>query len=145
MLEHTARFKSGAFFNFNGTGGIWRRKAIEDSGGWSSRTVTEDLDLSYRAQLKGWKFIYLPDVVCHGELPVNIPNHFKLSRSVRTKGAIQVARQVLRDIWVSSLLSHENGINTAFDSQYRIFILHSDQFAFIAEFVPASSFGVDNH
>ena len=72
LLEHTARFKSGAFFNFNGTAGVWRRKAIDDSGGWSARTLTEDLDLSYRAQLKGWQFIYLPHVVCPAELPIDI-------------------------------------------------------------------------
>src|SRR6185437_10644878 len=67
LLEHTARNRSGAFFNFNGTAGIWRREAIESSGGWQHDTLTEDLDLSYRAQMKGWKFMFLPDVVCPAE------------------------------------------------------------------------------
>lgn len=98
LLEHTARFKSGAFFNFNGTGGIWRKEAIVNSGGWKSRTLTEDMDLSYRAQLKGWRFIYLSDYVCPAELPVDI-HAFRTQQKRWTKGAIQVARFLLRDIW----------------------------------------------
>ena len=62
IIEHTARNRSGCFFNFNGTAGIWRRNTIEDAGGWQHDTLTEDLDLSYRAQLKGWQFIFLPEV-----------------------------------------------------------------------------------
>src|SRR5579871_2952426 len=68
LIEHTARNRSGAFFNFNGTAGVWRREAIVSSGGWQHDTLTEDLDLSYRAQMKGWRFVYLPDVVCPAEL-----------------------------------------------------------------------------
>ena len=60
VIEHTARNRSGRFFNFNGTAGIWRREAIAAGGGWQHDTLTEDLDLSYRAQLKGWRFVYLP-------------------------------------------------------------------------------------
>ena len=63
VLEHTARNRSGRFFNFNGTAGVWRRRCIEEAGGWQHDTITEDLDLSYRAQLAGWRFIYLPDVL----------------------------------------------------------------------------------
>ncbi len=63
LLEQTARCRSGRFFNFNGTAGIWRRQAIEDAGGWEHDTLTEDLDLSYRSQLAGWKFEFLPDLV----------------------------------------------------------------------------------
>ena len=76
VIEHTARHRSGRFFNFNGTGGIWRRSAISDAGGWQHDTLTEDMDLSYRAQLKGWRFVYLPDVVSPAELPVEM-NSFK--------------------------------------------------------------------
>ncbi len=66
VIEHTARNRSGRFFNFNGTAGVWRRATIEDAGGWQHDTLTEDLDLSYRAQLKGWQFVYLPEVVSPG-------------------------------------------------------------------------------
>src|SRR5690554_4632016 len=76
VLEHTARNRSGRFFNFNGTAGIWRNSAIADAGGWEHHTLTEDLDLSYRAQLKGWKFIFLRDVVVPSEIPVEM-NAFK--------------------------------------------------------------------
>ena len=72
LLEQTARSRSGRFFNFNGTAGIWRKSCIRDSGGWQHDTLTEDLDLSYRAQMKGWRFVYLPDIVVPGELPVDI-------------------------------------------------------------------------
>jgi len=94
MLEHTARNRSGAFFNFNGTAGIWRRKTIETSGGWQADTLTEDLDLSYRAQMAGWRFIFLPDVVCPGELPVDI--HSYRSQQYRwAKGSMQVSKKLL--------------------------------------------------
>ena len=66
VLEHSGRARSNVFFNFNGTAGVWRRSAIEEAGGWQHDTLTEDTDLSYRAQLKGWKFIYLQDVECPG-------------------------------------------------------------------------------
>lgn len=105
LLEHTARFKSGAFFNFNGTAGIWRRQAIETAGGWSARTLTEDLDLSYRAQLAGWKFVYDPDFVCPAELPVDI-HAFQSQQSRWTKGALQVARHLLKDLWRAQLPFH---------------------------------------
>jgi cellulose synthase/poly-beta-1,6-N-acetylglucosamine synthase-like glycosyltransferase len=105
LLEHTARYKSGAFFNFNGTAGIWRKKTIEDAGGWSARTLTEDLDLSYRAQLAGWKFVYLPDFVCPAELPVDI-HSFRSQQRRWTKGAIQVSRHLLPDIWKANIPFH---------------------------------------
>ena len=66
VLEHGGRNRAGCFFNFNGTAGVWRREAIDDAGGWQHDTLTEDLDLSYRAQLKGWRFVFLPDVVVAG-------------------------------------------------------------------------------
>ena len=61
-MEHAARNRSGRFFNFNGTAGLWRRAAIVDAGGWHHDTLTEDMDLSYRAQLRGWRFVYLPEI-----------------------------------------------------------------------------------
>jgi cellulose synthase/poly-beta-1,6-N-acetylglucosamine synthase-like glycosyltransferase len=94
VIEHTARHRSGRFFNFNGTAGIWRRSAISDAGGWSHDTLTEDMDLSYRAQLKGWQFIYLPDVVSPAELPVEM-NSFKSQQFRWAKGSIQVAKKML--------------------------------------------------
>src|SRR3954447_22663626 len=80
VFEHGARSRSGCFFNFNGTAGIWRKSAIEQAGGWQHDTLTEDTDLSYRAQLCGWKFIYLPDVECLSELPVEM-NAFKTQQA----------------------------------------------------------------
>ncbi len=98
VIEHTARHRSGRFFNFNGTAGIWRREAIVDAGGWSHDTLTEDMDLSYRAQLRGWKFIYLKDVVSPAELPVEM-NSFKSQQFRWAKGSIQVAKKLLPTIW----------------------------------------------
>ncbi|HOW28540.1 MAG TPA: glycosyltransferase family 2 protein [Elusimicrobiota bacterium] len=104
VLEHTARNRSGAFFNFNGTAGIWRRETIDQAGGWMTDTLTEDLDLSYRAQLRGWRFLYLPHVVCPAELPVDM-NAFRTQQYRWTKGALEVARKVLPDIWRSGFPS----------------------------------------
>ncbi|MFC1852023.1 cellulose synthase family protein [candidate division CSSED10-310 bacterium] len=102
VLEHTARYFSGRFFNFNGTAGVWRRQAILDAGGWQGDTLTEDLDLSYRAQLAGAQFVFLPHVVCLSELPVTITG-FKQQQFRWAKGAIQVARKLLPTLWKSSL------------------------------------------
>jgi cellulose synthase/poly-beta-1,6-N-acetylglucosamine synthase-like glycosyltransferase len=90
VIEHTARNRSGRFFNFNGTAGIWRRKAIEDGGGWQHDTLTEDLDLSYRTQMKGWRFVYLSDLVTPAEVPVEM-NSFKSQQHRWAKGSIQTA------------------------------------------------------
>jgi len=100
VIEHGARNFSGRFFNFNGTAGMWRRSAIEDAGGWQHDTLTEDTDLSYRAQLKGWKFIYDPSIECPSELPVEM-NSFKTQQARWAKGLIQVARKLLPVIWRS--------------------------------------------
>jgi len=102
VVEHTARSRTGRFMNFNGTAGIWRREAIEQSGAWNHDTLTEDLDLSYRAQLAGWRFIYLLDVVCPAELPEDI-NAFKSQQHRWTKGMIQTAKKILPRILRSSL------------------------------------------
>ncbi len=98
LLEQTARNRSGRFFNFNGTAGMWRRECIEDAGGWHHDTLTEDLDLSYRAQLKGWKFLFLPEVIVPAELPVDI-NGFKSQQHRWTKGSIQTCLKLLPAIW----------------------------------------------
>ncbi len=90
VIEHTARNRSGRFFNFNGTAGIWRREAIAGGGGWQHDTLTEDLDLSYRAQLAGWRFVYLPDLVTPAEVPVEM-NAFKSQQHRWAKGSIQTA------------------------------------------------------
>jgi cellulose synthase/poly-beta-1,6-N-acetylglucosamine synthase-like glycosyltransferase len=94
MVEHIARNRSGCFFNFNGTAGIWRRTAIETSGGWQHDTLTEDLDLSYRAQLAGWRFLYLPGLAVPSELPVDV-NGFKSQQYRWAKGAAQTSRKLL--------------------------------------------------
>ncbi len=94
VLESFTRFLSGRFFNFNGTAGILRIKTIEDAGGWEHDTLTEDLDLSYRAQIKGWKFIFLRDLTVPAELPVEI-NSFKSQQCRWAKGAMQVCKKVL--------------------------------------------------
>ena len=94
ILEHGGRYRGGCFFNFNGTAGIWRRAAIEDAGGWQDDTLTEDLDLSYRAQLAGWRFVLLADVVVPAELPVEM-NAFKTQQHRWAKGSIQSCRKLL--------------------------------------------------
>ena len=94
LIEHAARNRSGCFFNFNGTAGIWRKQAILDAGGWQHDTLTEDLDLSYRAQLAGWRFLFLPDLKVAAELPVDI-NAFKRQQFRWAKGSIQTARKLL--------------------------------------------------
>src|SRR3954469_2700432 len=102
LLEQTARSRSGRFFNFNGTAGLWRRSCIDEAGGWQHDTLTEDLDLSYRAQLAGWKFIFLPDVITPAELPVDM-NGFKSQQHRWTKGSIQTCKKLLPTIWRSHL------------------------------------------
>ncbi|MEM9081024.1 MAG: cellulose synthase family protein [Verrucomicrobiota bacterium] len=99
-LEQTARNRSGRFFTFNGTAGVWRKSCIEEAGGWEHDTLTEDMDLSYRAQLKGWKFIFLNEVETPAELPVDM-NGFKNQQHRWTKGSIQVCKKVLPKIWKS--------------------------------------------
>ncbi len=100
VIDHGARYLSGRFFNFNGTAGMWRRTAIEDAGGWHYDTLTEDTDLSYRAQLRGWKFIYDPTIECPSELPVEV-NGFKTQQARWAKGMIQTAKKLLPAVWRS--------------------------------------------
>ena len=93
-IEHSSRYRTGLFFNFNGTAGIWRREAIEDAGGWEHDTLTEDTDLSYRAQMRGWHFLYLPEIDCPSELPVEM-NAFKAQQARWAKGLMQTAKKIL--------------------------------------------------
>src|SRR5436305_8848366 len=101
VLEHGGRSRAGVFFNFNGTAGMWRRKAIDDAGGWESDTLTEDTDLSYRSQLAGWKFRYLEDVECPAEVPIEM-TAFKTQQARWAKGLIQVAKKTLPKIMRSN-------------------------------------------
>jgi len=94
VLEHVARAGAGLFFNFNGTAGLLRVKMIEDAGGWQHDTLTEDSDLSYRAQLKGWKFMYCPDVECPSELPFDM-HGFQVQQTRWSKGLTQCAKKLL--------------------------------------------------
>jgi cellulose synthase/poly-beta-1,6-N-acetylglucosamine synthase-like glycosyltransferase len=93
-VEQTARCGAGLFLNFNGSGGIWRRQAIEEAGGWQADTLTEDLDLSYRAQLRGWRMQFVPHVVCPAELPVQMSG-VKSQQHRWAKGSIQTAKKLL--------------------------------------------------
>src|SRR5687768_16519384 len=102
VVEHRARHRSGCFFNFNGTAGVWRRQAITSAGGWAHDTLTEDLDLSYRAQLAGWKFVYLPEVAVPAELPAGAAS-FKAQQRRWAKGSLQTARKLLPRILASRL------------------------------------------
>ncbi len=94
IVEQTARSRHALFLNFNGTAGLWRRACIEDAGGWEWDTLTEDLDLSYRAQLRGWKIGYAPDVVVPAELPAEV-EAFKKQQFRWAKGSFQVVRKIL--------------------------------------------------
>jgi len=102
VIEHTARNRSGRFMHFNGTAGVWRRQTIEEAGGWQHDTLTEDLDLSYRAQLKGWQFVYLPHHVAPAELPPEMVS-FKQQAHRWTKGSMQTAIKLLPRIMGSKL------------------------------------------
>ncbi len=98
VLEHGARNASGLFINFNGTAGIWRKAAILSSGNWQDDTLTEDIDISYRAQLAGWKFVYVNEVVCPAEVPAEVYG-LKNQQYRWAKGAIQTAKKLLPIIW----------------------------------------------
>ncbi len=99
-VEHEARSRSGLFFNFNGTAGMWRRECLLDAGGWEGDTLTEDLDLSYRAQLRGWKGIYRDDVRVAGELPSSVRS-LEVQQERWAQGGVQTARKLLPAIWRS--------------------------------------------
>jgi cellulose synthase/poly-beta-1,6-N-acetylglucosamine synthase-like glycosyltransferase len=98
VIEQTVRNKAGFFIQFNGTGGVWLKECIEDAGNWHADTLTEDLDLSYRAQLKGWKFVYLRDFTTPAELPQEM-NALKAQQFRWTKGAIETSKKLLPMVW----------------------------------------------
>ena len=96
-IEHGARAAAGLFFNFNGSAGMWRTACIRDAGGWASDTLTEDLDLSYRAQLRGWRFEFLPDVVVPAELPTGV-RAFKNQQARWARGSVETARKIIPEL-----------------------------------------------
>ncbi|HEX2982620.1 MAG TPA: glycosyltransferase [Ignavibacteriales bacterium] len=102
VIEQTTRNKAGLFFSFNGTGGIWKKDCIFDAGNWGIDTLTEDLDLSYRAQLKGWKFVFLKDYSCPAELPAEM-NALKAQQFRWTKGYIETAKKILPLVWKADI------------------------------------------
>jgi len=102
VIEQTVRNKAGFFINFNGTGGVWKKSCIEDSGNWHADTLTEDLDLSYRAQIKGWKFVFLRDFTTPAELPSEM-NSLKAQQFRWTKGAVETAKKLLPKLWKSNV------------------------------------------
>jgi cellulose synthase/poly-beta-1,6-N-acetylglucosamine synthase-like glycosyltransferase len=112
VLEHGARARSGEFFNFNGTAGMWRRQAIFDGGGWQHDTLTEDTDLSYRSQMAGWKFKYLPEVECPSELPIEM-TAFKTQQARWAKGLIQTSIKILPKVFRSNT-SRRNKIESVY-------------------------------
>jgi cellulose synthase/poly-beta-1,6-N-acetylglucosamine synthase-like glycosyltransferase len=100
VIEHGARVRTGKFFNFNGTAGMWRRQAIIDGGGWQHDTLTEDTDLSYRSQMAGWRFKYLPNIECPSELPIEM-TAFKTQQARWAKGLIQTSIKILPQVFRS--------------------------------------------
>jgi len=112
VIEHGSRVRTGEFFNFNGTAGMWRKKAIEDGGGWQHDTLTEDTDLSYRSQMAGWRFKYLPEVECPSELPIEM-TAFKTQQARWAKGLIQVSIKLLPQIF-SSKMSRKRKIESVY-------------------------------
>lgn len=129
-IDQPARCQTGVFFNFNGTAGIWRAKAITAAGGWQWDTITEDLDLSYRAQLAGWRFVYLQQVACPSELPVEM-NAFKSQQHRWAKGAIQVMKKTLPQVWRAPLpLRHklEATLHLSSNLAYLLMLVHSGVF-----------------
>ena len=113
LVEQKAKSNSHLFMNFNGTAGIWRKECIDDAGGWHTATLVEDLDLSYRAQMKGWKCLFLPDIVVDAELPVQM-NGAKRQQFRWAKGSIQCAIKLLGSILLKRKI--------AFDAKLQAFI-----------------------
>jgi cellulose synthase/poly-beta-1,6-N-acetylglucosamine synthase-like glycosyltransferase len=137
VVEQAARHAAGLFFNFNGTAGIWRRTALEDAGSWTPDTVTEDLDVSYRAQLKGWRFVYLPHYAVMSELPQNL-TAFKSQQRRWTKGGMQVMRKQLGTILRSDVPAR---IKREAASHLLVGFIHPLLVLFSVIFVPYLLFG----
>lgn len=130
MVEQFARFRAGYWFNFNGTGGVWRREAIVDAGGWTQDTLTEDLDLSYRSFFKGWEAMYLRDVVSPAELPVTLAA-YRRQQHRWAKGSLQCAYKLLPQVWRSPL-----GIVKKFEATLHLtgYMIHLYMFAMMLLF-----------
>ena len=124
LVEQVGRAAGGHFLNFNGTGGVWRRTCIEDAGNWQADTLTEDLDLSYRAQLRGWRFVYRPDIVAPAELPAHLAA-LKSQQYRWNKGAAETARKHLGRVWRSAHLPLATRLHATFH------LLNSSVFAVI--------------
>ena len=124
LVEQVGRAAGGHFLNFNGTGGVWRRTCIEDAGNWQADTLTEDLDLSYRAQLRGWRFVYRPDIVAPAELPAHLAA-LKSQQYRWNKGAAETARKHLGRVWRSAGLPLATRLHATFH------LLNSSVFAVI--------------
>ncbi|MFD1470207.1 cellulose synthase family protein [Hymenobacter caeli] len=124
LVEQVGRQAGGHFLNFNGTGGVWRRSCIVDAGGWHADTLTEDLDLSYRAQLRGWRFRYLPQVVAPAELPAHL-DALRSQQHRWNKGAAETARKHLGRVWRAPALSLATKLHATFH------LLNSSVFAVI--------------
>lgn len=120
-VEQKGRYKAGYMLQFNGTAGVWRKQCIEDAGGWEADTLTEDLDLSYRAQMKGWKIKYLEDVTAPAELPADI-NGLKSQQYRWMKGGAETARKMLPKVWASNIYWHQKVQATAHLLSSSIFI-----------------------
>ena len=124
-IEQGGRNSAGHFINFNGTGGVWRKKCIEDAGGWEHDTLTEDLDLSYRAQIKGWKFKYLEDVIAPAELPITM-SALKSQQHRWMKGGAECFRKMWKRLLTAKgvkLMDRVHGLSHLFNSSVFIFIL----------------------
>ncbi|MFN8371509.1 MAG: glycosyltransferase [Anaerolineae bacterium] len=117
VVEQTARNRSGMLINFNGSGGIWRASCIREAGGWDDTTLSEDLDLSYRAQLAGWRFLYLPDVVIPAELPPQM-TAYKLQQARWAKGSTQCLTRLLGKVWHGRLSLPQRLVATLHLCQY---------------------------
>jgi cellulose synthase/poly-beta-1,6-N-acetylglucosamine synthase-like glycosyltransferase len=117
VVEQTARNRAGMLINFNGSGGIWRASCIHEAGGWDDTTLSEDLDLSYRAQLRGWRFLYLPDVVIPAELPPQM-TAYKLQQARWAKGSTQCLTRLLGSVWHGRLSFPQRLVATLHLCQY---------------------------
>ena len=121
IIEHTYRHRTGRFFNFNGTAGIWRRACIDDAGGWSSSSITEDTEISFRAYIKGWEFVYLRDLTVPAELPADV-EAYKGQQHRWAKGYTEVLLQHLGTIWRAPI---------SFKAKIEATLMLSNHFAFL--------------
>lgn len=133
--EQYARFASGNFFNFNGTAGVWRRACIEDAGGWNNRTTVEDMDLSLRAFLRGWNFVFLNNVTCDNELPASY-DAFRKQQHRWSCGPMQLWRKAMTAVWESEIPFAQKVYLNLFFFGTRLFATHIVSFVFYCTLVP---------